>query len=226
MPFDKKTVNDAMSVKGQLNTPVTKASQPTASEELSDQVQSVPLSEIEGSFFSISEDEILLTESIIAKPLYINDAYKIKSKDKHYAYYWGNWKAGGGLRYNQLIAMGFSNASEEDLLPKEQGGHQAQIDGGKLILGDVILMKMPRNKYLAHLKYNMQKSSSMLIPQKIHEQAKRIAGSIVTSGHGMPSMDRHKGDVFIPSSGEVRDTPVGSTGSAIEQRVFETVTRE
>ena len=219
-----KSTNDATTVKGQMNTPVNSVSQPTSHEPLKDQVQSVAKSEIEDRFYELSEDEILLDETVIAKPIFINEAYKIKAKDKHYAFRWVEYQAKGGLRYQQIKAMGFSNASEDDLLPQDQGGHQAQVDGGKLMLGDCILMKMPRNKYLAHLKYNMQKSSDMLVPQKIHEAAKGRMGSLITGNHGMPTMDRHKGDVFIPKGDDIRDVPVGSN-SAIEQKVFEVVER-
>lgn len=224
MPFEKKHVGDMSTSRGQSDIPITKASQSTAAEPLANQVQSIPKNEIEGRFYEISEDELLLDASVEARPLFTNEAYKIKPKDKHYCFLWGNFKAGQGLRYNQLIAMGFQNASEDDLLPKEQGGHQAQVDGGKLILGDVMLVKMQRNKYLSHVKYNLLKSNGMLTPQKIHEQAKSMAGSITTGNHGMPTMDKHKGEFFISSSGEVRDVAVAT--SSVEQRVFETVTRE
>ena|ERR1700747_1069164 len=220
-----KPTNDATTVKGQLNTPVTSVSQPSAHQPLSEQVQSVPKSELEDKFYELSEDEILLDETIIAKPIFINEAYKIKPKDRHYAFYWGNYgRNGSTARYSQLLAMGFQNASEDDLLPKDQGGHQAQVDGGKLILGDCILMKMPRNKYLSHLKHNMQKSSDMLVPQKIHEKAAGRMGSLITGNRGMPSMDRHKGEVFIPSGEDVRNVPI-NPGGAVEQKVFEVVER-
>lgn len=222
-----KSTGDATTVKGQMNTPVTSVSQPSAHQPLADQVQSVPKSELEDRFYELREDEILLDETIIAKPIFINEAYKIKPKDKHYAFLWGHYgrsDSAGSARYSQLKAMGFQNASEDDLLPKEQGGHQAQVDGGKLMLGDVILMKMQRNRYLAHLKHNMQKSSDMLVPQKIHEVAKGRMGSLITGNRGMPSMDRQKGEVFIPKGEDVRDVPI-NTGSAVEQKVFEVVER-
>lgn len=226
----KQSTGSATTVRGQMNTPVTSVSQPTTSEPLADQVQakveSVPLSELQDRFYEISEDEILLDETIIAKPIFINEAYKIKPKDKHYAFLWGHFgRDGNSLRYSQLKAMGFQNASEDDLLPKEQGGHQATVDGGKLLIGDVILMKMQRNKYLAHLKHNMQKSSDMLTPQKIHEVAKGRMGTIVTGSRGMPSLDKHKGEVFIPSQADIRDVPV-TPQSAVEQKVYEVVTRD
>lgn len=223
MPINK-SISDATTVRGQMSTPVTSVSQPSAHEPLADQVQSVAKSDIEDRFYELSEDEILLDETVIAKPIFINEAYKIKAKDKHYAFRWVEYQAKGGLRYQQMKAMGFTNASEDDLLPQSQGGHQAQVEGGKLMLGDCILMKMPRNKYLAHLKYNMQKSSDMLVPQKIHEAAKGRMGSLITGSRGMPSMDRHKGEVFIPRAEDVRDVPI-STGSAVEQKVFEVVER-
>lgn len=226
MPISK-TTHDATTVKGQMNTPVTSVSQPSAHEPLADQVQSVPKSELEDRFYELREDEILLDETIIAKPIFINEAYKIKPKDKHYAFLWGHYgrsDRAGSARYSQLKAMGFQNASEDDLLPKEQGGHQAQVDGGKLMLGDVILMKMQRNRYLAHLKHNMQKSSDMLVPQKIHKAAAGRMGSLITGSRGMPSMERHKGEVFIPDGEDVRNLKIDS-GSAVEQKVFEVVER-
>lgn len=217
MPF--KTTNDANTVHGQMNTPVTKVSQPTGTEELHDQVQSLPKSQVEGQFYQLDEDEILLDESIIAKPIFINEAYKIKPKDAHYAFRWVEYQAKGGLRYQQMKALGFQNACEDDLLPQSSGGHQAQVDGGKLMLGDTILMKIPKHIYLAHLKANMLQSSAMLKPQSIHEEAKRRMGSIVTGSHGMPKMEVHKGEVFIPNQADVRDVVV--TPSRIEQQVFQ-----
>lgn len=237
MPF--KSTNDAGTVKGQMNSPVTQVSQPSAAVDLSEQLQSssteqvtqvkttvvqndevkiesVPKEQVE--FYQLNEDEILLDASIEAKPLAMNESYKIKVRDPGlYAYYWGEFKAKNGLRFAQLMAMGFSPASPSELIE-----HQAQVIDGKLILGDVMLMKMPKNRYMAHIKNNLLKSNAMLKPQSAMETAKARAGTLVTGSRGMPSLDRHKGEFFIPNSADVRDVPVNPQ-SAVEQKVYETI---
>lgn len=223
----KKSTSDATSVKGQMATPVTHVSQATTARPLEEQVQpkqevkieSVPKDQVE--FYQLSEDDILLDASIVAKPLMMNESYKIKVRDPGlYAYYWGEFKAKQGLRFSQLKAMGFVPASPDEILE-----HQASVQDGKLVLGDVMLLKMPKQKYMAHLKNNMMKSMDMMNPQKAMNAAKARAGTLVTGARGMPSMGKHKGEIFIPEGGDVRDLPV-SANSAVEQRVYEEVTRD
>lgn len=222
MPFsDKKTTGDATSVRGQMTTPITHVSQPTTSQDLSEQVQgvkidSVPKDQVE--FYQLSEDDILLDASIIAKPLKMNESYKIKVRDPGlYAYYWGEYRAKNGLRFAQLKAMGFVPASPDEIIE-----HQAEVVDGKLVLGDVMLMKMPKNRYAAHIKSNLMKSMDMMNPQKAMEVAKSKAGTLITGAKGMPSMMKHKGEVFIV---EGKDVPVQAQ-SGVEQKVYETVTQD
>jgi hypothetical protein len=146
-----------------MNSPITQVSQPSAATDLSEQVQaqetkieSVPKDQIE--FYQLNEDDILLDASIEAKPLFMNESYKIKVRDPGlYAYYWGEFKAKSGLRFAQLRAMGFTPASPDEIIE-----HQAEIVDGKLVLGDVMLLRMPKNKYVSHIKNNLMKSNAML----------------------------------------------------------------
>lgn len=220
-PSSNKSVGDASSVRGQMSTPVTTVSQPTIARPLEEQVQDTRIRSVkksEADFYELSEDDILLDASIVAKPLMMNESYKIKVRDgAEYAYRWIEYRASNGLRFSQMKALGFFPAD-----PNMVVEHQAELKEGKLYLGDTILMKMPKNLYAAHLKNNMMKSMAMMNPQKAMAAAKSRAGTITTGARGMPNMSQHKGEFFIA---EGADVPVQAE-TAIDSKVYETITRD
>jgi hypothetical protein len=74
--------------------------------------------------------------------------------------FFGNRAVGekeSGLRYDQLIAMGFVPAKPEDVITTE--GHPVPPSlcrDGRVMYGDLILLKMPRADYIGNQKWNEQ----------------------------------------------------------------------
>jgi hypothetical protein len=99
-------------------------------------------------------------EQIVAKPLRQPNFIALKPKNPNMSLYWGNRAVGekeSGLRYDQLIAMGFVPAVANDVLTNL--GHpcpQSLQRDGRIMYGDLILLKIPRADYVGALKWNEQ----------------------------------------------------------------------
>jgi hypothetical protein len=99
---------------------------------------------------------ILLDKSIVAKPLSHPEVAEIRIKNTDYYYRWVNKDSGGGLMYSRWKAMGFVNATPDDVELKS--GNAAQ-DGAELRAGDLVLMKLPYHKWAQHMKYNHERAN-------------------------------------------------------------------
>jgi hypothetical protein len=102
-------------------------------------------------------------EQIEAKPLRAPNMTSLKPKNPNISLYWGNRAVGekeSTLRYDQLIAMGFVPAKPDDVwmmagtdkLPCPQS---LQRDG-RVLYGDLILLKIGRAEYIGAQKWNEQ----------------------------------------------------------------------
>ena len=190
------SLNKLDTVQGQMNAPVTGVSQPSANTPLEQQVktQSVKVESVDKDqleFYEFNEDEILRDISIVARPLFTNDSYRIVPVDKHYAFRWVEYKYGEGSFYNKAIALGFENAKPEDLKK-----HQATVKDGKIYLGDVILMKIPRDIYAAQIKHNLYKSNQMVSHDGAMKAARAKADNILLPTGGRPNINQHKAEFF------------------------------
>jgi hypothetical protein len=99
-------------------------------------------------------------EQIEAKPLRSPNFINLKPKNPNMSLFWGNRAVGekeSGLRYDQLIAMGFVPALPADVLTSEGGICPPSIcRDGRVMYGDLILLKIPRAAYIGALKWNEQ----------------------------------------------------------------------
>ena len=99
-------------------------------------------------------------EQIEAKPLRAPNFINLKPKNPNLSLFWGNRAVGekeSGLRYDQLIAMGFIPAKPEDVLTNLGDACPPSIcRDGRIMYGDFILLKIPRTDYVGALKWNEQ----------------------------------------------------------------------
>src|SRR5882762_7320502 len=99
-------------------------------------------------------------EQIEAKPLRAPNFINLKHKNPNMALFWGNRAVGekeSGLRYDQLIAMGFVPAKPEEVTSMEGISCPPSIcRDGRIMYGDLILLKIPRADYVGALKWNEQ----------------------------------------------------------------------
>lgn len=99
-------------------------------------------------------------EQIEAKPLRPPNFLNLRPKNPNMSLFFGNRAVGkeeSGLRYDQLITMGFVPAKPEDVLTNE--GHPcppSMCKDGRIMFGDLILLKIPRADYVGSIKWNEQ----------------------------------------------------------------------
>ena len=101
------------------------------------------------------EAAILLDGKIKAEPLMHPEVASIHVKNRAFYYYFVNALSNSGQRYSLFKSMGFVNATSEDvdILVGDTTGNDKEIRAG-----DVILMKLPFERWAAHVKFNMQKA--------------------------------------------------------------------
>jgi len=104
------------------------------------------------------EAAILFDKSIVARPLNTPEVCSIHVKNTEYYYRWVASKALGGRIYMERKAMGFTNATTDDV---EILVGDAVADNGQITAGDLILMKLPYGKWASHVKANMQKAKML-----------------------------------------------------------------
>jgi hypothetical protein len=153
----------------------------------------------------LSEDaQILMDKSIIAKPLGVPAAEGIKIKNMAFKYRWVARLSSGGSMYARRKAQGWTDATIEDAEPNSV---ELTNDGGRLLYGDLILMKIPLQRYQEAMKYTMQRGL----------QLQRDTQYLTNSKGETPSVDvradenivRHKPEqnkqiqTFTPSQAEL-----------------------
>ena len=105
-------------------------------------------------------------EQIVAKPLRAPNFLNLKPKNPSMSLFFGNRSVGekeSGLRYDQLISMGFVPAKPEDVVTNE--GHPcppSMCRDGRVMYGDLILLKIPRADYVGALKWNEQNARNRM----------------------------------------------------------------
>lgn len=97
---------------------------------------------------------------IVAKPLRAPNFLNLKPKNPNMSLFFGNRAVGekeSGLRYDQLIAMGFIPAKPDQVLTSEGLACPPSIcRDGRVMYGDLILLIIPRADYVGALKWNEQ----------------------------------------------------------------------
>ena len=103
-------------------------------------------------------------DQIVAKPLRSPNFINLKPKNGNMSLYWGNRSVGekeSGMRFDQLIAMGFRCAKPDEVLFISPTGStnpcppSLQRDG-RIMYGDLILLVIAREDYVGALKWNAE----------------------------------------------------------------------
>lgn len=109
---------------------------------------------------AVPVEKVLTYDQIVAKPLRSPNFINLKPKNPNLHLYWGNRSVGdkeSGLRFDQLIAMGFQPAKPEQVITMLNQPCPASIQrDGRIMYGDLILLIISREEYLGALKWNAE----------------------------------------------------------------------
>lgn len=138
-------------------------------------------------------------DQIEAKPLRPPNFINLRPKNRNLSLFWGNRAVGekeSGLRYDQLISMGFIPAKPEDILTMEGKECPPSIQReGKVMFGDLILLKIARTDYIGALKWNEQTAR-----QRVKKPGTYIEGAGKSNDIGGRSVIDTDGGRRSPSS--------------------------
>ena len=138
-----------------------------------------------------------LADGIVAKPLVQPNFIGMRPKNANLQFYWGNRSAGGGLRLEELLAKGFVLAKPEDI----NGCPEGFVKDGKVVYGDLILLKMDKATYLGALRHNHDKATHRASRQGMGERGKRTVNEEARNVSGSADLLK-KISTFIPSQAE------------------------
>jgi hypothetical protein len=106
------------------------------------------------------QEVVIPDDDIVAKPLRTPNFLNLIPKNPNMSLYFGNRAVGekeSGLRYDQLVAMGFRPARPDEVMTVQKQAVPASIvRDGKILYGDLILLIMPRADFRGALKWNEQ----------------------------------------------------------------------
>lgn len=167
-------------------------------------------------------------EQIEAKPLRTPNFIGLFPKNANMSLFWGNRAVGekeSGLRYDQLIAMGFVPAKPDDVYAKnpETGAKVACPPSicrdGRIMYGDLILLKIPRTDYIGALKWNEQSARARVRKPGVAMNtaaAKDIGGKEVLKSDGREAMSPagfpKKVTTYVPGLAEVDAKTADNSG--------------
>jgi len=163
-------------------------------------------------------------EQIEAKPLRAPNFINLKPKNPNLSLFWGNRAVGekeSGLRYDQLIAMGFVPAQPQDVVSNLGGECPPSIcRDGRIMYGDLILLKIPRADYVGALKWNEQNARLRVKKPGVAIDgvgaSKDIGGREVVKSDGRASPAAagfpHKVSTFVPALAETDAATADNSG--------------
>lgn len=163
-------------------------------------------------------------EQIEAKPLRAPNFINLKPKNPNMSLFWGNRAVGekeSGLRYDQLIAMGFVPAKPEDVVTMDGLTCPPSIcRDGRIMYGDLILLKIPRADYIGALKWNEQSARMRVRKPGVTLDgvgaSKDIGGREVLKNDGRasesPAGFPRKATTYVPQLAEVDAKTADNSG--------------
>jgi hypothetical protein len=153
------------------------------------------------------EADILFDKSIVAKPLNAPEVASIHVKNTEYYYRWVNRKHSEGRVYMERKAMGFVNATTDDVevLVGDTVSTESEIR-----CGDVILMKIPFHLWASHVKRNMEAGMKLQAMRGVYNRDEELSADVFADGNrglsergnlGTVSKDiKGKINAFIPDN--------------------------
>lgn len=149
------------------------------------------------------EAAILLDKSIVARPLMAPEVASIHVKNTEYYYRWVNRLHSNGQRYMQHRAMGFENATTDDVdvLVGDIVENKEEIR-----TGDVILMKILYERWAQHAKRNMQVAETLQRVRGVHPKDEELSSSVFGEG-GRPKHESISNELKGKVSNFIPDNP-------------------
>lgn len=149
------------------------------------------------------EAAILLDKSIVARPLMAPEVASIHIKNTGYYYRWVNRLHSNGQRYMQHRAMGFTNATTDDVevLVADVVDNKQEIK-----TGDVILMKIPYEHWASAAKRNMTIAMDYARMRGVHPKDEELSGSVFGEG-GRPKHESINNELKGKVSNFIPDNP-------------------
>lgn len=157
---------------------------------------------------------------IEAKPLRSPNFINLFPRNGNLCVRWVNRAVGereSQMRYDQCLAMGFINALPTDIymVNPETGVRtdcaQSLIRDGKIMYGDLILMKIPRVDYLGALKWNEQSARRRVKKPGVSIEGDKGGDARVNPSNVMPQ--HPKIQPYIPDLVETDAKTADNTGS-------------
>lgn len=131
---------------------------------------------------------------IEARPLQLPDFVNIKSKNPAVSFRWVNRAVGvqgSTQRLDEMVFAGFVPVKPEDAcMPNGQPIMPNLIKDGKIVRGDLILMKIDRKAYEGALKYNWERSIARMHPDRQLNTGKKQLAEAVSKAGVPPSVVR------------------------------------
>jgi len=126
------------------------------------------------------EADILFDKSIVAKPLSAPEVASIHVKRPEYYYRWVNRLHGNGQVYAQRKAMGFCNATTEDV--EVLVGDETISTDTEIRCGDVILMRIPFGQWASHVKRNMITAQQLQAMRGVYNREEELSADVFAEG--------------------------------------------
>lgn len=102
---------------------------------------------------------------IEARPLQLPDFVNLRAKNPNVSLRWVNRAAGDGQRLDEMTFAGFIPVKPFEIcMPDGKEVLPSFVRDGKIIRGDLILMKISRVQYEGALKYNWKRAVNRLHP--------------------------------------------------------------
>lgn len=142
--------------------------------------------------------------SVTARPLQMPDFVDIKPKNPLIALRWCNRVAGDGQRLDQVTFAGFIPVKPEEVMyPNGKPLPPSMIKDGKVLMGDLILMKIDKAQYDGALKYNWERSINRMHPGAAQKQGRQdLNNALKEVGANRPDILK-KLSTFQPSDAEI-----------------------
>jgi len=150
-----------------------------------------------------SEASILFDKSIVAKSLVIPEVASIRIKNTEYYYRWVNRLHGNGSRYMQHKAMGFTDATTDDV---EVLVGDIVATNGEIRSHDVVLMKIEYSRWASHVKRNMQRSEILQRMRGVHTRDEELNPDVFAEG-GRPATMTVNNDLGSLAKSFIPDNP-------------------
>jgi hypothetical protein len=167
-------------------------------------------------------DKELSYGEIEAKPLRAPNLVNLVPRQPNMSLYFGNRAVGereSGMRYDQLIAMGFVPAKPDQVWMRNDGKllpiPPSMVRDGRIMQGDVILLIMPKADYVGALKWNEQSAR-----QRVKKPGVAITGDTQKSDSrlqpGNAGIPNHPLiSSFVPNLAEVDSKTADNSGPEV-----------